>query len=76
MDLDKLVVGRRYRFTAIKRGELFTVEGTFKGFTRFWWPSTPIEDDVETKVIVIRTDDDPISWSLDANRVTNIEPLD
>ncbi len=68
--MDELIVGRRYRFTALKRGEQFTVEGTFKGFTRFWWP-----DDVERKGIVIRRDDDPISLTLGADRVTNIEPL-
>jgi hypothetical protein len=76
MDLDKLIVGRRYKFTALKRGEQFIVEGTFKGLNRFWWPASPIEDDVVTKMIVIKTDDEPLSWSLYANRVTNIERLD
>jgi hypothetical protein len=72
MDLDKLIVGRRYRFTALKRGEQSTVEGAFLGIAQQWWS----EDDVGTKIIVYKRDDQPGWWFLGANRVTNIEPLD
>ncbi len=74
MDLDELIVGRRYKFTALKRGEQITVEGTFKGISSRNWPASPIN--VVTKMIVIKTDDDPGLVSLYSNRVTNIEPLD
>ncbi len=76
MDLNELIKGRRYKFTALERGEQITVEGTFKGISPWNWPASPIEDDVVTKMIVIKTDDEPLSWSLYANRVTNIERLD
>ncbi len=76
MDLDELIVGRRYKFTALKRGGQITVEGTFKGTSSRNWPASRMEADVVTGMIVIKTDDDPGLLSLYSNRVTNIERLD
>jgi hypothetical protein len=74
MDLDELIVDRRYKFTVLERGEQITVEGAFLGIAEWWWQATPVEDDV-TKSIIYKRDDEPGRW-LNADRVTNIEPLD